>query len=144
METTTTWALVEDELLDEEALVALDPPKPLVPVPEPPVVPADELDDPVEPDPLTCWPTVRFTLATVPSMVDVRVASARSVWALVSWACDESTAAWSAASWAAEAPSAWSDANFDWSRATVASAWATVACRVVSLMVASVWPAVTA
>ena len=43
----------------------------------------------------------------------------------------------------AEAPSAWSVANLDWSDATVAWTWAAVAASEVGSMVARVWPAVT-
>ncbi len=69
--------------------------------------PEDELE------PVTCWPTVRLTAATVPSMVEVKVASAREVWALDTWVWAESTLAWSEAIWADDAPSAWSEASWD-------------------------------
>ena len=65
----------------------------------------DEEDEDEELDPLTCWPTVRLTDATVPSMVEVRVASASAVWALVTWVWVEAMLASSEAIWAAEAPS---------------------------------------
>jgi hypothetical protein len=58
------------------------------PVPDEPV-PADEAPAaaelfplPDEPVPLTCWPTVRSTDATVPEMVEVRLASLRFVCAV--------------------------------------------------------------
>ena len=46
----------------------------------------DPLGDPEEaPEPVTWFPTVRFTEATVPAMDDVRDASARFLLAVVSW-----------------------------------------------------------
>ena len=38
---------------------------------------------PPVPVPVTAWPTVRLTEATVPEMVEVNEASARLVWAVV-------------------------------------------------------------
>ena len=62
-------------------------------------------EEPEEPDePVTCWPTVRLTEATVPAMVEVRVASASAVCALVTWVWAESTLAWSEAIWADDGP----------------------------------------
>ena len=46
-----------------------------------------------EPVPVTCWPTVRFTEATVPEMVEVSDASFRAVWAFDSDDSAEVTAA---------------------------------------------------
>jgi hypothetical protein len=117
VETTVIWAVDEPVLdEDEDELLPADPVDELA-------APANELapDDPVEVDavapldpevelePDTCWPTVRLTAATVPSMVDVNVASAKEVWALATWVWAESTLAWSDAIWADEAPSAWSE-----------------------------------
>ena len=75
VETTTTWADVEDVLADNDApaLEALAPAKEL-----PDDEAAEEPPEPVDPDeaePDTCCPTVRLTAATVPLMVDARVAS---------------------------------------------------------------------
>ena len=104
----TNWALDEED--DDEAEEPDDadeePPPPAndeppVPVEEEAVVPVPEVELPA----LTCWPTERSTEATWPAMVAVRVVSASELWAEVSWACDEATAAWSAATCVAEAPS---------------------------------------
>jgi hypothetical protein len=94
-------------------------------------------------DPLTCWPTARSTEATVPAMVEVRVASANDVWALVTCVSAEATLASSEAIWAADAPSAWSVESWDWSRASVAWAWARVADSEVLSTVARGCPTVT-
>jgi hypothetical protein len=98
--TTTICALeLLDELLDEldedapEPLNAL--PDPLVPLPleELEELAGEELADELpEPDPDTCWPTVRFSVATVPAIVDVNVASAREFWAELRDACAALTA----------------------------------------------------
>jgi hypothetical protein len=91
--TTTTWAPeLPDEPADElEELAELaelaedpnSPSNPLEPLPDAPEELAGEelAEEPPEPDPDTCWPTVRFNVATVPTIVDVNVASARESWA---------------------------------------------------------------
>jgi hypothetical protein len=100
---TTIWA--EDELLDDDVLeLAADEladeaeRPPLAPPEAPPLDPpfepleleplepdADEPDDPLLPELETCWPTLRSTEATVPAMVAVNEALARSVWSEASW-----------------------------------------------------------
>jgi hypothetical protein len=85
-------ALELEELLAVElpVLVALPPPPVVEPLegvfvrPEPVLVPLMLVPD--VPVPLSCWPTVRFTVATVPSMGAVNVAPDNDVWALASWA----------------------------------------------------------
>ena len=69
----------------------------------------DPVDDPLRfvppvPVPLSCWPTVRLTAATVPSMGAVRVAPPSEDWALANWAWAAARLAWSDASWALEDP----------------------------------------
>ena len=59
-------------------------------------------EDPPLPD--TCCPTERSTEATVPAMVEVREASARSVWADVSEDWAEVTEALSERIWLVDAP----------------------------------------
>jgi hypothetical protein len=86
-----------------------DPEPPLEPVELDPEEPVDELDD--EPDPVTCWPTVRLTDATVPAMVDTSVASESEVWALLTWVWAEAMLASSEAIWAADALLVWSVAS---------------------------------
>jgi hypothetical protein len=80
------------ELLEAVLLEAADAPveapvdAPVAAVNAEPVVPPLPVDDDdVDPDPVTCWPTVRSTEATVPAMVEVRPASVTSVCAVVSW-----------------------------------------------------------
>ena len=92
-------------------------------------------DDELEPE--TCWPTVRSTEATVPAMVEVKVASASAVCAVVTCVWDESTLAWSEAIWADDAPAAWSEVSWAWSLARTAWAWARDAVSEESSMVAS-------
>ena len=112
--TTTTCAVVELEADEDEPPVdALPDPAPppvveLEPGEEPePVDPAEELELPFDPeeelDPATCWPTVRSTEATVPAMVEVKVASDSAVCALATWVWADATVAWSEAIWAADA-----------------------------------------
>ena len=59
--------------------------------------------EPADPLPETCWPTVRLTEATVPAIVEVRLASARFCLAVVSCDCAEVTAAWSESIWLVDA-----------------------------------------
>jgi hypothetical protein len=90
VETTSIWA--DDELdvddEDDEELLA-EGLAAEVPVDDAPSEELPEADDPDDDapeealDPVTCWPTVRLTAATVPAMVDVRVASLSEVCALV-------------------------------------------------------------
>jgi hypothetical protein len=122
VDTTTTWAL--DELvLEEEELEAADEVPDVaradeLPLPEnplPPVEPDDPLPELVdaevpaapedEDDPVTCCPTVRLIDATVPAMVEVNVAWLRAVCALVTLFCATRMPAWSEAIWADDAPS---------------------------------------
>lgn len=111
VETTTIWADDEPdaaELVEDEGLE----------LPEPPGLAEDDADvddaepeeDPPEPD--TCWPTERSTEATVPAIVEVSEASARSVSADVSWDWAEVTEAWSERIWLVEAPLDWSLESF--------------------------------
>ena len=88
----TNW-VVEPEVEEEAGVVDSDDPPPLVAELEVPLDPV--LDPPVEDGPLpdTCCPTERLTDATVPTMVEVRVAPASDSWAEVSWAWDDTTAA---------------------------------------------------
>ena len=97
VDTTTTWALeaLEDDVAPVDATAEVPPDEPawenpLDPVPEP-VPPEDADDEPAADDVdeadelLTCWPTVRLTEATVPAMVEVRVASDTDDWAEATW-----------------------------------------------------------
>src|SRR5438067_2166446 len=78
------WISGVDELDDDELLLALDellllPPPPFPPLPPDPLVRPDPVVDslrfvPDAPVPLSCWPRVRLTAATVPSMGAVSVA----------------------------------------------------------------------
>jgi hypothetical protein len=142
----TIWAVeldVDDDDEDEEDADGAALPLEVDPVLEDALEPVldDGLDDVLVPE--TCCPTDRLTEATVPAMVEVRVASAREAWADDSCAWDETTLAWSAATWEADDPLAWSVASLDSSAETVASAWATDADSAVGSMVASDWPTVT-
>src|SRR6476469_2821827 len=94
------WGLV-DELDEELLLLPLPPlpPPPLAPPPPPEDEPLDPLlvrPEPVPvplmllpevPVPLNCWPTVRLTTATVPSMGAVSDAPVSPACALASCAC---------------------------------------------------------
>ena len=71
----------------------------LEPVPASPV-PAFPLPEPV---PVTCWPTVRLTEATVPAMVEVSEASFRLVCAVESEDSADVTEASSESIWLVEA-----------------------------------------
>ncbi len=80
------------------------------PVPDPEAALGELVpEEPEADEPVTCWPTVRLTEATVPAIVEVSVASANAFWALVTCVSATSTLASSEAIWAAEAPSAWSE-----------------------------------
>jgi len=126
VDTITTWPEDEDEDEDELA-VALDveadaelpvapenPDEPVEPVlPVEPLEPdeaAPDVDD--DEDPVTCWPTVRSTDATVPDVVAVMVASVTAVWAAVTCCRDEAMLALSRAIWVVDAPSSVSVANW--------------------------------
>src|SRR5579864_1071630 len=89
------WICGVDEELDEELLLALDAPPPPPPPPPPLLLGALVLPEPVAdplrfvppaPVPLSCWPTVRLTAATVPLIGAVSVAPFNDAWALASWA----------------------------------------------------------
>ena len=80
---------------------------------------------PPVPEEPSCWPTVRFTVATVPSNSATSWAPARAVWAAVSWSWAEVSDDWSAESWADEAELAESSASLAWAVATEDSAAAT-------------------
>src|ERR1700736_2438959 len=56
----------------------------------------DELDDEEAPPPLTVWPTVPVTAATVPSIGAVRVVPASAFWAVIrlAWLCAREAWAW--------------------------------------------------
>ena len=107
-----------------------------------------EVDDP-DPEladvavPVTCWPTVRSTEATVPAIVDVNVASAALACAVVTWDWAEAMLALSRAICVADALAASSVASSAWSLARVAWAWANEASRTVGSTVASVCPTAT-
>jgi hypothetical protein len=110
VEMTTTCAdeldAEEEDAEEEEDAAASDRPDdaPLPPNELPadddpvPVFEAEDEDEPDEvPDAVTCWPTTRLSDATVPLMVDTRVASLSEVWALVTWVSAEAIWAWSEA-----------------------------------------------
>jgi hypothetical protein len=88
VDTTSTWPVeLDDEELDEVELDEVElvfedvAPPAAEPVDVPPVPEFDPVELLVDdaPVPVTCWPTVSETDPTVPAMVDVRVASERSV-----------------------------------------------------------------
>jgi hypothetical protein len=90
VEMTVIWAEVDDE--EEELLEAVDgtadvadPPNSLDPELLDPAPEAPEDED--VPDPVTSSPTARPTDATVPAIVEVRLASARLVCAVVRLVC---------------------------------------------------------
>ncbi len=95
------------------------------------------------PEPVTCWPLVRFTEATVPAMVEVSEASLRLVWAVESEDSAEVIDASSVSIWLAAAPAASSLA----SRSSAAVNWACAALtsseRAVVPTLARICPAVT-
>jgi hypothetical protein len=126
VDTTTTWALDEldaaedDAEDDEDAAPPADPPpndplpeEPLEPDPAPdPLLPEDpEVALPEEEEPATCWPTVRFTDATVPVMDDTKLALFAAVCAVLTWDSAEAMLALSRAIWVAEALAASSVAS---------------------------------
>ncbi len=112
VETTTTCALDEPDAAEEEDAAALEElpanePLPVEPVDPELLVPDEPAPDAAEEvDAVTCWPTVRFIEATVPAMVDSRVASSNDVCAVVTCVCAEAILASSRAIWLAEALSA--------------------------------------
>ncbi len=114
---TTTWAVVP-----EEAAAAAPPPLP---------------------PPLTCWPVVRLTDATVPAMVEVSEASVRFVCAVVSEDSAEVTAASSESMVVVDEPEAWSLERRSSAAASCAWAAARSACSAVGSTVARTCPAVT-
>src|SRR5256885_11099792 len=154
---TTTCALDEsldpepDELLDDDPFEPVpEPPAPPAPPPPepppelaPPELPLPEL--PELPDPDTCWPAVRFTDATTPSIGEVSLASPRAPSASATWFWAAVTAASSAASCSEVIPDpdASSDDTFALSEASVAFAWATLAASEAEFTVASTCPAAT-
>ena len=75
VETTTTWPLDDDPVDPVDALVAADEP-PKLPVAEVLALPVPDGDEPPPLEPETCWPTVRLREATVPLIVEVKVALA--------------------------------------------------------------------
>src|SRR5664280_298174 len=92
----TNW-VVEPEAEEEAGVVDSDD-APLLVAPLDPMLEAPVEDDPFpEDDPLpdTCCPTERLTDATVPAMVEARLASASDAWAEVSWAWDDGPGQWS-------------------------------------------------
>jgi hypothetical protein len=145
VETTTTCADEELDVDDDDdedepddvPVVALE--RPLA-EDEPPVddVPLLEgvvlLEDVL--DPVTCWPTVKSTDATVPVMAEVKVASESEVCALVTCVSADAIVALSEAICADDAPSSSSVDSWAWSLARVAWAWVSAAANEVSSMVA--------
>ena len=113
---------------------------------EEPALEAPEEPDPEdpEPEPETTWPTVRLTAATVPVMVDLRVASVRLVCAVVTCVLAEVTDAWSESSWLVVAvPLATSVACLACAAVRVALAESSWACSAEDPMVARVSPLLT-
>src|ERR1019366_7888320 len=126
VETTTTCALDEPDAAEEEDAAALEgldaagggeaggrgglpenEPLPVEPVDPELLVPDEPAPDAAEVgDAVTCWPTVRFIEATVPAMVDSRVAPSNDVCAVVTCVCAEAILASSRAIWLAVALSA--------------------------------------
>ena len=157
--TTTTSALeeVEDEVdppeddAPEDAPDApgdVDPdPVPALPVPEPPVPPlpafaGDALAE-LPLDPVTSWPTATFTEATVPAMVEDKVALARDVSAELSCDCADVTDDWSESIWLVDAPEDWSLDSRAWAEERDALAESTDACSAVESNVARACPTAT-
>jgi len=140
LEITTIWA---DEVPDEPPVV-LDAPPVVLDAP-PRALDADAAEELFEadPEPVTCWPVVRFTDATVPAMVEVSEASARLVWADVSWDWAEVTDALSERIWLVDAPLDSSLDSLAWADVRLAWAESTVAWRAEASTEASTWPAVT-
>ena len=123
----------------ELAALAALPVPPVPPVPPPVPVPV----------PVTCWPTVRLTEATVPAMVDVSAASLSAVWALESDDSAEVTAAWSesivvVAALEASSAARRASAEDSWACAALTSSESAVVFTVASTSPAvTVWPALT-
>ena len=84
-----------------------------------------------------------MTVATVPAIVDVNVASDNDVCALVTWVWADAMAAWSEAICEDVAPLVWSVESCASSLASVAWAWANEADNDELSMVARVCPAAT-
>src|SRR5579875_476599 len=149
----------EDDDEDDEVLEPVEPdeapPTELPPVeaplddepdePEDPEEPdePDEPEDDEEPEPVTSWPTVRLTAATLPVMLERRVASARSVSAVVRADWADVTADWSESIWLVEAESDLSLDSLAWSADRVAVAASTSSRRAELPTVARDWPALT-
>src|SRR4051812_24988546 len=159
------WICGVDDELDDEELLALDPVPALPPPPPPapeelalPLLAEFVLPEPVAeplrfvppvPEPLSCWPTVRLTAATVPSIGAVRVAPFNDAWALASWAWAATRLAWSDWIWAADALLVWSLESFAVAESTLACALVTWLWRAAESRVANTvplgtcWPAFT-
>ncbi len=99
--------------------------------PEPPKLLEPEPPEPPDPEPVTCSPTVRLTEATVPEIVDVSEASARSVCADERADSADVTDASSESIWVVSAPAASSLDNRAWADASCACAELTSAWRAV-------------
>ena len=95
------------------------------------------------PEPVTSWPTVRFTEATVPAIVEVSDASFRFVSAVETEDSAEVTEAWSESSVLWDALAAWSLARRSWADVSWACAALNCSESAVVSTVANTSPAVT-